>query len=274
MDNTCQVSASPTLLIFHVKVLTAQHGPLAIGFDTFRGAMRVERSFQAAGLTRDGDEEKFAMMIRAILSTSVAALLFLSTTPARAVGSVKSEICDVVEVGAREGDSRYQAMLGTCYLHGNGREEDLNEAIRWFRKSVSQGDVNGYQNLASAYLFELGDPEKHNEAIHLLEVSHSLGSPNAPFVLAVVAMNGWGMDSDLSVAVEYLDEAVRNGHEIACHTLKELAVSCPLLEKNCEPEDKYGAAAFFTRDTYLADEFVQKYILESVEFIQNCRADR
>lgn len=48
---------------------------------------------------------------------------------------------------AAKGNARAQYTLGYLYYHGNGVEQDINQAIQWFTKASKQGNSNARQAL-------------------------------------------------------------------------------------------------------------------------------
>ena len=48
---------------------------------------------------------------------------------------------------AEQGDAEAQIRLGRCYKWGDGVEEDLVEAVRWYRKAAAQGNKSGQEGL-------------------------------------------------------------------------------------------------------------------------------
>ena len=48
---------------------------------------------------------------------------------------------------AEAGDAHSQANLGVLYATGNGVEQNMTEAIKWFRKSAEQGNEDAKEAL-------------------------------------------------------------------------------------------------------------------------------
>jgi TPR repeat protein len=55
---------------------------------------------------------------------------------------------------ADSGDIQSQVELGFAYQFGNGVEQNMDEAIRWYRKAANNGDAAAQNNLG--YLYEKG----------------------------------------------------------------------------------------------------------------------
>ena len=53
----------------------------------------------------------------------------------------------MVGLAAEQGSDYAQSYLGIMYQEGQGVEQDLEEAIKWYRLAASQGDATAQKNL-------------------------------------------------------------------------------------------------------------------------------
>src|ERR1039458_4548027 len=54
--------------------------------------------------------------------------------------------------GALKGDAQNQFEVGRCYRNGlRGAPKNLEEALKWYRKSAEQGNSNGENNVGLCY---------------------------------------------------------------------------------------------------------------------------
>ena len=60
---------------------------------------------------------------------------------------------------AKAGFPSAQCTVGLKYRFGDGVEEDLNEAIKWFKRSANQGHVDAQRNLGDIYAAIGKEPE-------------------------------------------------------------------------------------------------------------------
>jgi len=72
---------------------------------------------------------------------------------------------------AESGFPTAQCMVGMKYKFGDGVEEDIKEAIKWFKKAAAQGHTDAQRNLGDTYM-AIG---KNNEAIKWYERAASAG---------------------------------------------------------------------------------------------------
>jgi uncharacterized protein len=76
---------------------------------------------------------------------------------------------------AKQGDKRAQYYIGRMYHLGEGRAQDRQEAVRWYRMSVAQDFARAENNLG-ILLLEQGNV---SEAVILFQKAASQGLPQA-----------------------------------------------------------------------------------------------
>ena len=57
------------------------------------------------------------------------------------------------------------------YLHGRGALPDLSQALQWYRRAVTRGDLYAEKYLGDLYRSGLGVPQSDAEAVRLYELS-------------------------------------------------------------------------------------------------------
>lgn len=72
---------------------------------------------------------------------------------------------------AESGFPTAQCMVGMKYKFGDGVEEDINEAIKWFKRAAAQGHTDAQRNLGDTYM-AIG---KKNEAMKWYERAAAAG---------------------------------------------------------------------------------------------------
>ncbi|AIB37878.1 tetratricopeptide repeat protein [Pseudomonas simiae] len=141
--------------------------------------------------------------------------------------------------------------LGLCFLHGNGVGKNLVKARRLFRIAANAGDADAAMNLGLMFLNGEGIPADSIEARHWLTMSAAHGSGDAFNVLGTIEFNGqcgapnhrlaWllfseaaqmgsviglanqarclvtgqGVEQDVELACELLEQAEAQGHPMA-----------------------------------------------------------
>ncbi|MCC5977566.1 MAG: SEL1-like repeat protein [Salinarimonas sp.] len=120
---------------------------------------------------------------------------------------------------AEAGDAVAQMRLGLRYRHGEGVDQDFEEAMRWLRKSAEQGNDIGQTNLAIMLYRGEGADRNFEEAREWYEKAAAQGEAVAQGNLGAMLINGEGGPVDLDRAEELLRLAADGGEEIAAFNL-------------------------------------------------------
>jgi len=100
----------------------------------------------------------FAGMLTFTLSLSTATLAdFFDGRDAYLLKDYDTTVSEMRPL-AQEGDRRAQAFLGWMYKNGYGVQQDINEAIRWYKLAAAQGHGFGQKELGIAYKNGEGAP--------------------------------------------------------------------------------------------------------------------
>ena len=88
---------------------------------------------------------------------------------------------------AKAGFPSAQCTVGLKYRFGDGVEENLNEAIKWFKRSANQGHVDAQRNLGDIYAAIGKEPELRllwemiqGLLMHVRQVTYTLGRKKKP----------------------------------------------------------------------------------------------
>ncbi len=123
--------------------------------------------------------------------------------------------------GAELGDSDAQNNLGSMFLNGFACEPDPVGAIHWYRKSAEQGNAEAQYNLAKRYLH--GDVVNQDfvEARMWFEKAVVQGHAWASCDLGSMYWLGQGVQRNLLAAADFHLIAAEAGDEVACRNLSE-----------------------------------------------------
>jgi hypothetical protein len=91
---------------------------------------------------------------------------------------------------AAKGDARAQSVLGLVYYRGRGLPQDLNEAVKWFRRAADQSDAAAQFYLGVMYSEGQGVPQDHAEAVKWYRLAADQGDAQAQYNLGLVYANG------------------------------------------------------------------------------------
>lgn len=112
---------------------------------------------------------------------------------------------------AEAGSAHAQLHLGWMYHFGKGVQRDVNEAKRWYHRAVRSNLPRAEFYLASTYWNE----RDFQQALEWLKRSASHGFAPATYHLGRMYRHGVGVQADLQKALEYVEEAARQGHLFA-----------------------------------------------------------
>ncbi len=124
---------------------------------------------------------------------------------------------------AEQGNADGQYSLGWCYHHGEGVDKKSSEAVKWYRKAADQGHRGGQYGLGYCYIHFEGVESTANtmkEGLRLLELAAEQGSSNAQYELGRYYFDA--KKQDLYQAAHYLKKAAADDHEDAKRYLNVL----------------------------------------------------
>ena len=82
--------------------------------------------------------------------------------------------------------------MGNCYNEGVGVEQDLSEAVKWFRLAAEQGYAPAQFNLGASYNNGEGVAENKDEAIKWFRLAAEQGDEDA--IDTLIDMGEWNDD--------------------------------------------------------------------------------
>ena len=104
------------------------------------------------------------------------------------------------------GDPDAQVSLGQlCFYGRDGVAQDYQQAIIWFQKAASQGDIWAQLHLGRLYETGRGVLQDFFEAIHYYELAAAQGDLNAQWNLALIYSEAGGRPVDLIEAHKWFN---------------------------------------------------------------------
>ena len=90
--------------------------------------------------------------------------------------NIPKEYCEELVKLAEEGNAEAQNKLGYCYDIGQGVEQSVSEAVKWYQKAAEQDNAYAQANLGSCYQQGKGVPQSDSEAFKWFEKSAKQGN--------------------------------------------------------------------------------------------------
>ena len=111
-------------------------------------------------------------------------------------------------------DGNYPAhnVLGMFYKNGIGVEQNLNEAIKWYRSGAENGCALSQYDLGHMYRFGIGLKEDEKEAVRWFQKAAEQVHAEAQFDLGRMYSDGKGVLEDDKKAVQWFQKAADQGH--------------------------------------------------------------
>ncbi len=113
---------------------------------------------------------------------------------------------------ARHGDPGAQAALAVAYEEGIHVQQDLTEAIRWYRKAALRDNAEVQHHLGLLYEQGRGVVQSFVQAAEWYQKAAALGYVPAQCNLANLYQAGKGLPRDLEQAAKWYEVAARQGN--------------------------------------------------------------
>jgi TPR repeat protein len=116
-------------------------------------------------------------------------------------------------LAAKDGPWRTYAYnrLGNKYENGEGTTNDVDEAVKWYRKAAETGNPDGMVNLGIMYCIGKGFQKDAAEAMKWFHKAADAGNANGLSCLGVMYQNGEGVKKDAAEAIEWYRKAADAG---------------------------------------------------------------
>jgi uncharacterized protein len=105
------------------------------------------------------------------------------------------------------------------YCTGTSVVRNLEEAVKWYRRSAEQGDRYAQYNLAVMLLKVRGTPPEEEEAFRWCRAAAEQGLPEAPLQLGDQYRAGNGVEEDQALARTWYEKAAAQGNADAAARL-------------------------------------------------------
>jgi TPR repeat protein len=111
---------------------------------------------------------------------------------------------------AKKGNPVAQANVAASYRLGLGVEQNIGEALSWYRKSAEQGDAEAQHSLGWMYIHGEGVPQDESMAFDLWHKAADQNLPYAQYNLGLMYLGKWKIAEDLVQAYLWFDLAANS----------------------------------------------------------------
>lgn len=128
----------------------------------------------------------------------------------------------MLESSVKDGDLNALQDLAYCYEKGFGVEQDLEHALKLYKKSMEYGDAGAALALARLQLMD--EQPDYVEAFVALNFAYNNNKPEAANALGYLYMSGLGVKQDKSLGFALMEQAAKAGditaieNMISCYT--------------------------------------------------------
>lgn len=123
---------------------------------------------------------------------------------------------------AETGDATAQYMMGLCVEAGQGIEQNMAQALEWFRLSAGQGHREAQYKMGLSYAFGVGLAQDIAEAFNWYQMAADNGNADAQYMLGICYQYALNGEQDFGEALYWYQRAASEGHDLAQVMLKEL----------------------------------------------------
>ena len=106
------------------------------------------------------------------------------------------------QVAYDNGNKMSSVYLGYLYLNGLGTDKDVNKAIEYFDKAISNNEIEGYSGLARVYLENKDIENAPSLCYNNAKKAYDEKSPMGTFLMAYLTETGYGTQTNIVGAKE------------------------------------------------------------------------
>ena len=130
----------------------------------------------------------------------------------KSVGDQVAAQIDSIRYKAEHGDAKFQYAYGVCYEKGWGVEQDVKEALVWYRKAAAQGNGPAYNSIGNFYRMGTGVKADPKQAFEWYQKGAAEKDAQAMLNLGNCYFYGMGVEKDEKTAVNWWKDAADAGN--------------------------------------------------------------
>ena len=157
-------------------------------------------------------------MQKAVDNGSVEASYLLGTCFLEGDGVEENDekAVELFRLGAENGVADAQYMLGICYINGRGVEKSVKKAIEWLGKAGEQGDYHALGLIGIHKLTGDGTQQDLKAGFNMVrKAAEETESATFQYYVGLCREKGWGVAPDIKKAATWYKLAADQGDEEA-----------------------------------------------------------
>ena len=122
---------------------------------------------------------------------------------------------DTVRIKAEEGNADYQYLYGASFEYGWGVEEDVQQAMKWYKKAADQKQKVAYNAIGNFYRMGKSVKADPQEALRWYQLGADAGDAQAMLNVGNCYFYGMGTEKDIAKAVQWWQQSAEGENAYA-----------------------------------------------------------
>ena len=153
------------------------------------------------------------------------------------------ERIDTIRYEAEQGNADYQYLYGNCFENGWGVEEDINQALAWYKKAADQKQKAVFNSIGNLYRTGKGVKRDDKEAFNWFKQGAEAKDAQAMLNVGNCYYYGMGTEKDLDEAVKWWQESANYSNVYALAQMGDCYYYGIGVEKNLKKAVDYFTQA-------------------------------
>lgn len=162
----------------------------------------------------------------------------------KSLGEQAAEKIDSIRYEAEHGNAEFQYFYAACFENGWGVEEDMKQALSWYKKAAEQQQKASFNCIGNIYRTGKGVKQDAKEAFRWFKLGAEAKDAQAMLNLGNCYYYGMGTEPDLNEAVKWWQESAHYSNAYALAQMADCYYYGIGVERNLEKAiDYYTQAA-------------------------------
>lgn len=120
-------------------------------------------------------------------------------------------------LSANQNFDEAQNLLGNLHMKGEYVECNINKAIYYYHLSAEQNNLDSLFNMGTFYYFGKHIKRDIEKSLSLFKKLSNLNDPRAKNFLAIIYKNGEGVQKNIFMTIEFLNEGISHQTDVLSH---------------------------------------------------------